>query len=65
MTDAIEINYDPIVDCAWLPDQEVRLSEYNKMITHFVQRYIAEKLDAKQLRPEEFPYGSQQTAKSL
>jgi len=37
---------DPIIEVAWLPDQEVRLSEYNQMITHFVQRNVSENLDA-------------------
>jgi|TARA_R100000315_G_C5088527_1_gene51008 hypothetical protein len=65
MTDTNEINFDPVVECSWLPDREVRLSEYNQMITHYVQKYIAEKLDAKQLRPEEFSNGPQQTPEGL
>ena len=67
MTDEREIDfdYDPVVECSWYPDHEVRLSEYNQMLTHFVQKYIAEKFDAKQLRPEELPNGPQQTPKGL
>ena len=65
MTDTIEMDFDPIVECSWLPDHEVRLSEYTKMVTHYVQKHIAERLDAKQLRPEEFAYGPQQTPEGL
>ena len=46
--------FDPVVPCAWLPDREVRLSEYNKMLTHFVQKYAKENPDAIQLHPKKF-----------
>jgi hypothetical protein len=67
MTGATEIrlNYDPVVECSWLPDQEVRLSQYNQMITDFVQHYIAEKLDAKQIRFKEFTDGSQSAPEGM
>ena len=42
----VQITFDPIVPCKWLPDREVKLSEYNEMITHFVQKYIEDKTDA-------------------
>ena len=40
------INFDPVVACAWLPDREIKLSEYTQMITYFVQNHIEEKPDA-------------------
>jgi len=50
--------YDPIVPCEWLPDREVRLSEYNQMITSylrssppkFIDKYIKEYEDAQSVR---------------
>ncbi len=38
--------FNPEVPCAWLPDHEVRLSEYMEMITHFVQKDLQENWDA-------------------
>tara|TARA_R110002033_G_scaffold148538_1_gene185647 strand:- start:425 stop:625 length:201 start_codon:yes stop_codon:yes gene_type:complete len=52
--DTLTIDYDPIVECAWLPDREVKLSEYNKMITHFVQNYNKEETDAIDVCIKEF-----------
>jgi hypothetical protein len=46
--------FDPVIPCAWIPDREVRLSEYNKMVTHFVQNYAKENSDAKQIYPKKF-----------
>lgn len=39
-------NMDPVVDCAWLPDREIRLSEYLDMVTYYVQTYIEKNSDA-------------------
>jgi len=47
---------DLLVPCSWLPDQKIRLSEYQDMITYFVQKYATENLDAKQLYLKEFTY---------
>jgi len=44
--------FNPIIPCAWLPHDQVRLNEYMEMITHFVQSYMKEKLDAKYLCSE-------------
>ena len=49
-----QINFDPIISCAWLPHREVKLSEYTEMITHFVQKYIEENSDAIPVRTEKF-----------
>lgn len=38
--DGIQIDLDPIVESPWLPDYELRLSEYQNMITYYVQNYI-------------------------
>lgn len=46
--------FDPVIPCAWLPDREVKLSEYQNMITHFVQKYAKETTYAKQLHPKKF-----------
>lgn len=50
----LKIDYDPIVECAWLPDREVRLSEWTKMLTHFVQNYNKEELNAIDLCVKKF-----------
>ena len=50
----LKIEIDPIVECAWLPDREVRLSEYTKMVTHFVQNYNKEKPNAIDLCVKKF-----------
>ena len=50
----VKINFDPIVPCAWLPDREVRLSEYNRMVTHFVQNFNKEKPNAIDLCVKKF-----------
>jgi len=49
-----QINFDPVVACAWLPDREIKLSEYTEMITYFVQNYIEEKPDAFTVYTEKF-----------
>ena len=50
------IDFDPIIECAWLPDRELKLSEYTEMITHFVQNYNKEeKVNALNLCIKEFP----------
>lgn len=41
--------FDPVVPCSWLPDHEVRLSEYNAMNTYFVQKRFEEMGNAKSL----------------
>jgi len=40
------INFDPLIECSWLPSGEIRLSEYEEIITYFVQKQISERLDA-------------------
>ena len=46
LEDEIQANFDPVVPCAWLPDGQIKLSEYNHMITRFVQKRIKEPEDA-------------------
>lgn len=43
----IQLKYDPVVTCEWLPDHKVKLSEYMRMITYFVQKDLKEKWNAK------------------
>jgi hypothetical protein len=43
----ILLKCDPVVPCEWLPDHEVKLSEYMKMITYFVQKNSKENWNAK------------------
>ena len=50
----VQINFDPVVACAWLPDREIKLSEYTQMITYFVQNHIEEKPDAFTVHTEKF-----------
>jgi|5_EtaG_2_1085323.scaffolds.fasta_scaffold88028_3 hypothetical protein len=50
----VQIDFDPVVPCAWLPDREVKLSEYNHMITYFVQKHIEENTDAITVCTEKF-----------
>jgi len=62
ITNRIIENFDPIVPCDWLPDREVRLSEYNQMITararvqgeRLVNKYIKEYMNAKPVRIKKF-----------
>jgi len=62
ITNRIIENFDPIVPCDWLPDREVRLSEYNQMITararvqgeRLVNKYIKEYMNAKPIRTKKF-----------
>ena len=62
ITNRIIENFDPIVPCDWLPDREVRLSEYNQMITararvqgeRLVNKYIKEYMNAKPVRTKKF-----------
>jgi len=42
----IKITFDPIVPCQWIHDKEVRLSEWNKMVTYYIRHYNKEKYDA-------------------
>lgn len=35
--------FDPMVPCAWHPDRKVKLSDYQVMINHFVQKYAKKK----------------------
>ena len=54
-TNNIVLDYDPVVPCEWLPDREVRLSEYNRMIyaflessgPKFIDKYLKEYENAK------------------
>jgi hypothetical protein len=46
------MDFDPIIPCAWLPDREVRLSEYEEMITYFVQKRMRERENAEPLYPK-------------
>ena len=50
-TKKLEIKgFDPVIPCSWLPDGEIKLSEYEKVITHFVQNYkMTETQNAKPL----------------
>lgn len=58
ITRRLEENFDPIVPCEWLPDQEIRLSEYNQMIAarlriqgeRLVNKYMKEYMNAKPIR---------------
>ena len=58
ISDTFDLIYDPVVSCEWIPDREVRLSEYNQMITSylrkspswFVEKCIKEYTDAKPVR---------------
>jgi hypothetical protein len=62
ITNRIIENFDPIVPCEWLPDREVRLSEYNQMITarvrlqaeRLVSKYMKEYMNAKPIRTKKF-----------
>lgn len=45
--------FDPIVACSWLPDKEIRLSEYLNMVTYYVQNYIEKNSYALPLRSQE------------
>ena len=45
----IKITFDPIVPCQWIHDKEVRLSEWNKMVTYYIRHYNKEKYDAQPL----------------
>jgi len=62
ITNRIIENFDPIVPCDWLPDREVRLSEYNQMITarvrlqaeRLVSKYMKEYMNAKPIRTKKF-----------
>ncbi len=51
---SFKIDFDPVVECAWLPDREVKLSEWNQMLTYFVQKQISERLDAQPVYSEKF-----------
>ena len=46
---------DPVVKCAWLPDREIRLSEYLDMVTYYVQNYIEKNSDAQPVSTKDFP----------
>jgi len=61
----VSIVFDPIVECAWLPDREVKLSEYNKMVTHFVQNFNKEKPDAVELCVKKFTDRQKPNTKDL
>ena len=50
----VQIDFDPVGPCAWLPDREVKLSEYNHIITYFVQKHIEENTDAITVCTEKF-----------
>ena len=62
ITNRIIENFDPIVPCEWLPDQEVGLSEYNEMMQQrlriqgdrFVDKYMKEYMNAKPVRIKKF-----------
>ena len=50
----VQLSVDPVINCAWLPDREVKLSEYTAMVTHYVQKYIEENSDAITVCTEKF-----------
>jgi len=62
ITNRIIEDFDPVVPCEWLPDREVRLSEYNQMITARVRlqgerlanKYMKEYMNAKPVRTKKF-----------
>ena len=39
-------SFDPVVDCAWLPDTELKMSEYLDMVSYYVQNYIEKNSNA-------------------
>ena len=59
------LEFDPVIACSWLPDREVKLSEYNEMITYFVQKHISERLDAKPIYSKEFTFRQESDSKSM
>ena len=61
----IKLDFDPVIECAWLPDREVKLSEYNQMITHFVQKYISERDNAKPIYSKEFSFRQEPSSGKL
>ena len=34
----MNLNFDPIVLCEWLPNKVISLSEYNSMISYFLRK---------------------------
>jgi len=62
ITNRILEDFDPIVPCEWLPDREVRLSEYNQMMEfrlllqgkRLVNKYMKEYMNAKPIRTKKF-----------
>ena len=61
-TNRIIEDFDPVVPCEWLPDREVRLSEYNQMMAtrlslqgeRLVNKYMKEYMNAKPVRIKKF-----------
>ena len=62
ITNRIIEDFDPVVPCEWLPDREVRLSEYNHMVKsrlslqseRLIDKYMKEYMNAKPIRTKKF-----------
>ena len=62
ITNRIIGDFDPVVPCEWLPDREVRLSEYNQMMKtrlnlqseRLVDKYMKEYMNAEPIRTKKF-----------